>query len=301
VGYLLGACCSFVPNDFSFQVSWSHLTPYRLVTAGHDGFARTWDIREAALKRNGAVIGKRPEYSLKLTDEEKETNLQLRRGMQQAPESGNSVSLPPLPERPANPPANAADGGPVPDVPMPDQAPVPPAPPLPLPPAAPPVEGEAQNNGEADDNSSNNNIAPGRFVANDMIDEGVQLLAKFQHGASIEERSAAPGTRSRRAAVKVLCVHRCPLGGHFATGADDGICRVWEDTDDVDVETVDHRSTKSSFEWMAAGQDLSKERNRRRSCKLLLLLSRTRIDITNKCALSKNKQCGHRPTVCCFS
>ena len=32
------------------MVSWSTLTPYRLVTTSQDGLARMWDIREAALK-----------------------------------------------------------------------------------------------------------------------------------------------------------------------------------------------------------------------------------------------------------
>lgn len=82
-------------------------------------------------------------------------------------------------------------------------------------------------------------LRPGRFVENDILDRGVKLLAKLQHGAGFEERASVPGTRSRRAAVKVICVARCPYGGHFATGSDDGICRVWKDEDDFQVEDID--------------------------------------------------------------
>ena len=44
------------------MVSWSALTPYRLVTTSADGLARTWDIRKSCLKRYGKYIGNRPEY-----------------------------------------------------------------------------------------------------------------------------------------------------------------------------------------------------------------------------------------------
>jgi hypothetical protein len=77
-------------------------------------------------------------------------------------------------------------------------------------------------------------------VANDIIDEGVKLLAKYQHGAT-GPNIAGPGTRARRNAVNVICVARCPYGGHFTTGSDDGICRVWEDSDENGVEIIDQR------------------------------------------------------------
>lgn len=247
------------------------------MTAGSDGFARTWDIREAALKRYNVAVGKRPEYALKLTDEEKESNSQLRRGAQEEERSSqndNSLNLPPLPARQDATNQEGAAEAPLPDQPSPDQgAPLPdeglpdqaPVPPLPLPPAAAAAAANAQGNNQNRDENGDI-IEPGRFVANDTIDEGVKMVAKFQHGASLEERMAAPGTRSRRAAVNVLCVTRCPLGGHFATGASDGICRVWEDCDDVEVETVDKRFSSSAFELMG-GDELSKERSRRKSCK----------------------------------
>jgi WD40 repeat protein len=93
------------------------------------------------------------------------------------------------------------------------------------------------NDDDIDDDSNNDS---GRFISNSRIDEGVVLIAKLQHGASVDERAQVPGTRSRRSAVKVICVARCPYGGHFATGSDDGICRIWKDDDDEQVERVDH-------------------------------------------------------------
>lgn len=83
----------------------------------------------------------------------------------------------------------------------------------------------------------------GRFIANDMIDEGVKLISKFQHGAILE---GGPGTRARRSAVKVICIARCPYGSHFATGSDDGICRIWQDEDNSVVERIDAYSEGSS-------------------------------------------------------
>jgi hypothetical protein len=77
------------------------------------------------------------------------------------------------------------------------------------------------------------NVQPGQFVRNEMLDEGVRLVTKLQHGAPPDESGAA--TRSRRKAVKVICIARCPRGGHFATGAEDGICRVWSEENDGNV------------------------------------------------------------------
>lgn len=168
------------------------------------------------------------------------------------------VPLQPLPAAENNPPVDAPLGA------LPDQAPLQP---LPQPPSAAnnaAGDGVAPANQQiiADDAAAHD----GTFVANDNIDEGVKLLAKFQHGVSSEDRSAAPGpgTRSRKA-VRVICVSRCPLGGHFATGADDGICRLWEDSEDVDVEIVDSRSCNAAFAWMG-GKDASRDIARRRSC-----------------------------------
>ena len=78
---------------------------------------------------------------------------------------------------------------------------------------------------------------------------------------------AGPGTRSRRAAVKVHSLALCPLGGHFATGATDGICRIWEKIEDGDVELVDSRTTKSAFDWSGEGSAPTDEAQKRRSGK----------------------------------
>jgi len=80
---------------------------------------------------------------------------------------------------------------------------------------------------------------PGAFQANDTLDEGVFLVAKLQHGEQVPQD--AIGTRARRKTVKVICVSACPSGGHFATGSDDGLCRVWEDEEDERLVMVDQR------------------------------------------------------------
>ena len=109
------------------------------------------------------------------------------------------------------------------------------------------ADGGVVANGDGQD-AANEEINPGDFVANDLIDEGVKLLSKYQHGTPHDERQPGPGTRSRRAAVNVICVARCPLGNQFATGSDDGICRVWRDYDDDSVALIDRRFTGRSFD-----------------------------------------------------
>jgi WD40 repeat protein len=110
----------------------------------------------------------------------------------------------------------------------------------PLPDAVPPLPGDATANNAAGNNQGE--IAPpGQFVANDEIDEGVKLLCKFKHGSTGPE-VVGPGTRSKRATVNVICVARCPLGFYFATGSDDGICRVFDDEEEFGVAIVDQRS-----------------------------------------------------------
>ena len=61
-------CISHMPllPLHTLKVSWSTLSPYRLVTTGADGLARTWDVREACLKRYGHMIGNRLEYCLRV-------------------------------------------------------------------------------------------------------------------------------------------------------------------------------------------------------------------------------------------
>lgn len=229
------------------------MTPYRLVTAGADGLARTWDIREACLKRYGRWVGKRPEYRL---DSIKTKPAGQESGPAQEPaDQGVSDPVP-----------NASTGGttpqddavvqalpdvsvPVPAPPLPPPAVPVPAPPLPpsIPVPAPPLPPPADAN-DAVQNPSAANVHPiqpaGLFVANDKIDEGVKLLSKLQHGAAVNEQHG-PGTRARRSTVKVICVARCPHGGHFATGSDDGICRIWLDDDDPAVKAVDDQISQT--------------------------------------------------------
>jgi WD40 repeat protein len=199
------------------MVSWSILTPYRLVTTGADGLARTWDIREACLKRYSKWIGMRPEYNQKSGA----LDTQWIHVSDGNPSSTNvdSISIPPLPS------ASVSEQ------------------PIPLPPLPPPVAVDGIVQVVGNENSDD----VGRFVANDLLDEGVKLLSKLQHGATLDERLGGPGTRARRSAVKVICVSRCPSGGHFATGSDDGICRIFLDEDDSTVERIDNYVDRSYF------------------------------------------------------
>lgn len=185
------------------------MTPFNLVTTAADGLARTWDIRAACLKRYGAFVGGHPEYQ--------SPNLS-------ASSAAESSTLDTLPVPPVQPPQN-------------ESAPQQPSVPLPAIPLGP--ENLAVPPAPEDEHE------PGSFVANDNLDEGVKLLSKLQHGATSVERSTGIGTRGRRAAVKVICVARCPFGGHFATGSDDGICRLWRDEDNSAVEAIDRLHEKS--------------------------------------------------------
>mmetsp|Transcript_9846 Transcript_9846/g.23194 ORF Transcript_9846/g.23194 Transcript_9846/m.23194 type:complete len:2231 (+) Transcript_9846:109-6801(+) len=227
------------------MVSWSTLTPYRLVSTGSDGYARQWDVRQACLKRYGRLVGKREEYRLRLNAQEKAAE-DTRRRSDKSFQIRSPALLPPLPVREgAAPPAAAPAPAPVPQpaarennqmVSPPGRVVVPP-----LPADVPPLPGMGGNN--AGQNNGDDDNTPGQFVANDLLDEGVKLLAKFKHGTTGED-AAGPGTRARTAAVKVICVARCPVGGHFTTGCDDGICRVWPDSEEWRVKVIDQRKMK---------------------------------------------------------
>jgi WD40 repeat protein len=231
------------------MVSWSTLTPYRLLSTGSDGYARQWDVREACLKRCGRIVGRREEYRLLLTASEKVVQDSERRRNNVSQARTESL-LPPIPVREADtvaapaPAASAHSGNP--SDPSPVRVIIPP-----LLAGVPPLPGSDQNNAERnaggpENEDADNNQAPGQFVANDLIDEGVKLVEKFKHGATGDD-AAGPGTRARRAAVKVICIARSPVGGHFTTGCDDGICRVWPDSEESKVEIVDRRKLENIF------------------------------------------------------
>jgi len=247
------------------MVSWSALTPYRLVSTGSDGFARVWDIREACLKRYSNIVCQREEYNILLTKEEKKAQMDGQKvtdkatgSAQRKPLSSTTdmdnnalpdivvaptaadASSEPADSRGVEPGSennssttttnnnnNSGNNAPDVDIIVP-----------PLPAAVPPL-GQGADSGNQEPAAQDEN-ASGQFVANDLIDEGVKLLSKYQHG-EIQEEHHGPGTRSRRLAINVICVARCPLGKQFVTGSDDGICRVWEDFDDSSVAIIDGR------------------------------------------------------------
>lgn len=257
------------------------------------------------MKRYGAFVGKRPEYTLKLTTEEKELSSKRRNEVQQAVASEGNVAAPPLPERETQPDNNAEAP------PLPEQAPLPPLPPaaaaaagvvpvIPLPGAEPGNEQPEVDMADAEA------AASGVFIPNDALDEGVQVVDTFLHGTAVEERMAGPGTRSRRAAVKVHSLALCPVGGHFATGATDGICRIWEDIEDGDVDLVDNRACKLAYDW-PGGPIPQKEAPKRRSCESANLICTQRILFTLLVILTTCSLCVHlQPEVqhqiaCCFN
>lgn len=225
------------------KVSWSSMTPYQLVSVGQDGLARIWDIREAALKRC-ISIRERNDYCLPVLKSEDEGDKD--HSNDNTENDSEDVILPPLPPSVARNNEVNEDMDQVEDrvEVQADQAEaqaqegprnngggiaVPPLPPG----AEIGIGAERQPNG-------NQNGAPvaGAFVANSEIDEGVKLLSRLLHGDP-DEQFLGAGTRQRRKKVKVICLARCPIGGHFATGSDDGIGRIWLDHDDSTIDKQD--------------------------------------------------------------
>jgi WD40 repeat protein len=216
------------------MVSWSKITPYRLVSVGMDGLARIWDVREAALKRYGSLIGNRMEYTLPLLESEKKAlELEMEKRHRHFTENNGGNQAYSLPSEPLG----ESEGSltlvdPAALVALPE-----------------PILGvnrqEIFEEGIFDEvsvPSIDGNL--GAFHANDNLDEGVKIIARLKHGDSIQ--SSGPGTRSRLKQVKVICVARCPIGGHFATGSDDGLCRIWEDEDDELLALIDCRDGSPS-------------------------------------------------------
>jgi hypothetical protein len=117
--------------------------------------------------------------------------------------------------------------------------------------------GDAGNDSGGDHAVGADNAQPGQFVRNDMLDEGVRLVTKLQHGAPPDESLPGAATRSRRKAVRVICIARCPKGGHFATGAEDGICRVWSEEEGGDViarQDAEHIANTNESSQRSAGR-----------------------------------------------
>ena len=129
-------------------MSWSLLTPYRLVTCGDDGLAKLWDVRKAALKRYGNMIGRRGDYTLPDQKEVVEGNANDNVELE-------SETLPPVPMPQPNPGNVSLEVDAVPE----------------LPPAVAEAEGPVMNNVNIP-NADNNLGNPGDFVANDAVDEG---------------------------------------------------------------------------------------------------------------------------------
>ncbi|KAL7463577.1 hypothetical protein ACHAXS_003932, partial [Conticribra weissflogii] len=233
------------------MVSWSTLTPFRLVTCGEDGLAKIWDIRKAALNRYGSLVSNRVDYRLPKT-RKKNSNKDL-----MAPQQGTvhtkGIDAPNMVSAPIEPQSDEQGSSGAGSYIVSNPQPCPPSnieqnegfnvvvPPLP--PGAEAFGGAA--NQEADINIINR-ANPGDFVANDEIDEGVELLAQLQHGDFAANVQQGVNTRGRRKAVKVMCITRCPVGGHFATGSDDGLGRIWADDDDSRVENIDADMTEST-------------------------------------------------------
>lgn len=189
-------------------------SPYRLVTAGSDGWARCWDIRHASLKRYRKWVGRRLEYHQKGHHSEMNINEPtpgpLPRALLDTFEDREEVHPPDSRE---NAPAALA------------QVPLPPLP-----------RGNGLNVLENNNNNVNDETT-GEFVFNDNLDEGVELLCKLPHGNPNE-------ARTRASSIKVLCIAKCPFGLHFATGSDDGTCRIWKEEADPILEKIEDYSPR---------------------------------------------------------
>jgi hypothetical protein len=220
-----------------------------------------WDIREAALKRCRTVRS-RKDYTLPNIENKnknfsaEDNSFEKNSVTQISGESllnGNDVQLPPLPV----PTRNLNENEPREDTSINnvinnvdlihngdgDNSGV----------RVPPLPAGAEHGLGADNpNGANNDgrVAPGTFVANDDIDEGVILLSKLQHVDLQTNEHMGSNTRSKQKKVNVFCITRCPIGGHFATGSDDGIGRIWADNDDPILESQDNsmREHNSRFD-----------------------------------------------------
>lgn len=194
-----------------------------------------WDIREAAVNRYGAHIGKRSDYA--------------------AVDAGNGSAS----AAGASPAALATGDELLPPLPIRNGDPL-------LPPLPPPngngagihgnEDAAAGGAGNANETAGGDNVQPGQFVHNDMLDEGVRLVTKLQHGAPPGANLPGASTRSRRKAIKVICVARSPRGGHFATGAEDGICRVWSEEEGAD--RIAKQDAKHSADGVKPGERLER-------------------------------------------
>jgi len=229
-------------KDGANMVSWSTLTPFRLVSCGEDGLARMWDVSDAALKQYGKYIDKQLYHC---SPEQEDRSADKGTQMEIVQRSSTQASLP----NSLHPPP---------------------------PPPPPPLQQQQQQHAEADNSITMNNQAIniqamnnqagmgiggngaiamninagngngsniGAFVANNNMDAGVKLIAQMQHGPLfVEEGNGLQGrvTRTAQKAAKVMCLAFCPVGGHFATGSDDGVGHVWADDDDWHVDRRDH-------------------------------------------------------------
>jgi hypothetical protein len=204
-----------------------------------------WDIREAAISRYGAHVGKRADYVLSSSANGRSTAgsesaaATARVGASSGILASGDELLPPLPLRngdsgPGGPGVQENRGA-----------------------AGSNAAGDAENDAGGDQAVGADNAQPGQFVRNDMLDEGVRLVTKLQHGAPPDESLPGAATRSRRKAVRVICIARCPKGGHFATGAEDGICRVWSEEDGSDViarQDAEHTANSNESSQRSAGR-----------------------------------------------
>jgi len=189
-----------------------------------------WDIKKAAIKKCGQYYSWLKQEGDDMVDEEDDL---------EAEECSQPLNMNPLPPPPPPPPPPLQQQGPQ------------------VAPLGEPVIAVAEDEGaaapglDAQQGIINAGIIAfgqhyGEFQANNRIDKGVELVAQLQHGAVLREDDRL--TRTSGKPVKVMCIARCPLGGHFATGSDDGHGRVWADDDDWQVENLDNEFSEFDIE-----------------------------------------------------
>lgn len=200
-----------------------------------------WDIKKAAIKKCGQYYSWLKQEGDDMTDEEDDM---------EAEDCSPALNMNPLPPPP--PPPIQQDGDPQ------------------VAPLGEPVIAEDVG-AAAQQGIINAGIIAfgqhyGEFQANNRIDKGVELVAQLQHGAVLREDDRL--TRTSGKPVKVMCISRCPLGGHFATGSDDGHGRVWADDDDWQVENLDNEFSEFDIEDRRLTRQGGKLKTHPGNCKL---------------------------------
>lgn len=235
------------------MVSWSYRVPYQLVTTSQDGWARVWDVRLAAVKRSVNVLGARLDYSWVSFDYESSSTASLikKKGNNmreqyhlamshseddnECKKYGKTNGLEPIDIDKIS----TTSGSKAADIDKLEPRKISTR----FDESSMPIEDRREGmNSLSLDGPGQGQISLGAFVSGSSMDQGVILIGNLFHGGSAAtpaESTQSVTRRSRSKAVSVICVSRCPLGGHFATGSDDGVGRMWSEDEETRIEDLD--------------------------------------------------------------